>query len=166
MILSVSLAVGSVALWNYAQHFAMSDNSSNTNTTFGPSTPGALNLLSGQTAGATPPNVQNTKGTQLVLNGKIISDLDPTYDDCSSGSTAALSGKNVGDLLNARGATWGWFEGGFAPTTTTGGKAVCGAKSVNIGGKSVTDYIPHHQPFHYYASTANPHHLPMPGLSS
>ncbi len=35
------------ALWNYAQHFAMSDNSFST--TFGPSTPGALNLISGQT---------------------------------------------------------------------------------------------------------------------
>ena len=32
------------ALWNYAQHFAMSDNSFST--TFGPSTPGALNLIS------------------------------------------------------------------------------------------------------------------------
>ena len=31
------------ALWNYAQHFAMSDNSYST--TFGPSTPGALNLI-------------------------------------------------------------------------------------------------------------------------
>jgi phospholipase C len=40
------------ALWNYAQHFAMSDNSFST--TFGPSTPGALNLISGQTNGATP----------------------------------------------------------------------------------------------------------------
>ena len=37
-------------LWNYAQHFAMSDN--NWDTTFGPSTPGALNLVSGQTGGA------------------------------------------------------------------------------------------------------------------
>src|SRR5579883_3313603 len=37
------------ALWNYAQHFAMSDNSFGT--TFGPSTPGALNLVSGQTHG-------------------------------------------------------------------------------------------------------------------
>src|SRR5262249_48357514 len=34
-------------LWNYAQHYAMSDNSYNT--VFGPSTPGALNLVSGQT---------------------------------------------------------------------------------------------------------------------
>ncbi|TMC37753.1 MAG: phospholipase, partial [Chloroflexi bacterium] len=32
------------ALWNYAQHFAMSDNSYDT--VFGPSTPGALNLVS------------------------------------------------------------------------------------------------------------------------
>ena len=38
------------ALWNYAQNFAMSDN--NWDTTFGPSTPGALNLISGQTGDA------------------------------------------------------------------------------------------------------------------
>ena len=38
------------ALWNYAQHYAMSDNSCDT--TFGPSTPGALNLVSGQTGDA------------------------------------------------------------------------------------------------------------------
>ena len=37
------------ALWNYAQHFAMSDNMYDTN--FGPSTPGALNVVSGQTNG-------------------------------------------------------------------------------------------------------------------
>ena len=24
------------------------------------------------------------------------------------------------------------------------------------------DYIPHHEPFQYYASTANPHHLTVP----
>src|SRR5262245_21107813 len=40
------------ALWNYAQNFAMSDNSYST--TFGPSTPGALNLISGQTHGFSP----------------------------------------------------------------------------------------------------------------
>jgi len=35
------------ALWNYAQRYAMSDNSYNT--TFGPSAPGAINLASGDT---------------------------------------------------------------------------------------------------------------------
>lgn len=39
------------ALWNYAQHYAMSDNS--WTTTFGPSTVGALNLVAGQTHGVT-----------------------------------------------------------------------------------------------------------------
>jgi phospholipase C len=38
------------ALWNYAQHFAMSDNSYSDR--FGPSTPGALNVTSGNTFGA------------------------------------------------------------------------------------------------------------------
>ena len=39
------------ALWNYAQNYAMSDN--DWDTTFGPSTPGALNVISGDTGGAT-----------------------------------------------------------------------------------------------------------------
>jgi phospholipase C len=30
---------------------------------------------------------------------------------------------------------------------------------MNIGGATVTDYSAHHEPFQYYASTANPHHL-------
>ena len=48
-------------LWNYAQNYAMSDNNYDTN--FGPSTPGALNLISGQTAAVTrstrPPERSN-----------------------------------------------------------------------------------------------------------
>jgi phospholipase C len=36
-------------MWNYAQHYALNDNSYNTQ--FGPSTPGAINLISGQTNG-------------------------------------------------------------------------------------------------------------------
>jgi len=140
------------AIWNYAQNFAMSDNSYGTN--YGPSTPGALNLVSGQTHGATPSTLAGK-----IANGTVYNDLDPTFDDCSKGTTAAMSGKNVGDLLNAKGVTWGWFEGGFRPTATTNGKAVCGATSKNVGGATITDYIPHHEPFQYYQSTANPHHL-------
>lgn len=37
-------------IWNYAQNYSMSDN--HFSTVFGPSTPGALNLVSGQTHGA------------------------------------------------------------------------------------------------------------------
>ena len=46
-----------------------------------------------------------------------------------------MTGRNVGDLLNAKGVTWGWFQGGFAPTATNaGGYAVCGTTHANIGG--------------------------------
>jgi phospholipase C len=140
-------------LWNYAQNFAMSDNSYSTG--FGPSTPGALNLVSGQTHGATPAAL-----TGETANGTVIGDPDPTGDDCSGTTTATMSGTNVGDLLNAKGVTWGWFQGGFKPSGQTGGKAVCGAAHTNVGGASVTDYSAHHEPFQYYAQTANPHHLP------
>ncbi len=165
-------------LWNYAQNYAMSDN--NYDTEFGPSTPGALNLVSGQTGSsyAVSPTDINTvvpdPGTVSALNkdglGTIYDDLDPAYDDCSNDSHAASenayplgvsTAPNIGNLLNARGVTWGWFQGGFAPTgTNAAGFAVCGSSHTNIVGATVQDYVPHHDPFQYYKSTANPKHLP------
>jgi phospholipase C len=160
-------------LWNYAQNFAMSDNS--WDTTFGPSTPGALNLVSGQTHGGTAVDpVTHAKVTDAgVVSspdkkgvGTVINDPDPAYDDCSDNNhtsknnLAAMSGKNIGDLLNKKQVTWGWFQGGFRPTSSAGGYAVCGATHQNIGGVTVNDYSPHHNPFAYYKSTSNEKHLP------
>jgi phospholipase C len=166
------------ALWNYAQHYAMSDNS--WDATFGPSTLGALNLISGQTHGFTAVDSRTgkraTAGFDAILAdtnaegvGTVISDADPAYDDCSDSSHTSTNtllsatGANIGDLLNARGVTWGWFQGGFRPTTPAGSGAsyaVCGAAHKNIAGASVADYSAHHNPFAYYRSTSNPHHLP------
>ena len=142
------------AFWNYAQHFAMSDNSYDT--VFGPSTPGAVNLIAGQTHGATLSGAASS-----VANDTVIGDQDPGFDDCSNLSrpTLTLSGQNIGDLLNAKGVTWGWFQGGFRPTAVNGGIATCGAATANVGGAVIPDYSPHHQPFMYYASTSNPHHV-------
>jgi phospholipase C len=230
------------ALWNYAQRFSMSDNSFGT--TFGPSSPGAINLVSGDTGGvditgctgltANPPttagcanmaskinpagNLNNTSSISIGtanadvtpdgLGGlSLTSDAQPFYDDCSTRDAVALTGKNVGDQLNQAGLSWGWFQGGFRPTTTfaaaTGGKqntnvftpnqfknsgfatppasnqGLCnayhavgaavggtgaGAAPGNYGVKD--DYIPHHEPFQYYASTANPHHLAPTSLAA
>jgi phospholipase C len=141
------------AMWNYAQYFALNENSFGT--TFGSSTPGALNLISGQTHGVSPSSLSG-----VVANGTDIGDADPAYDDCSSGTTFSMSGKNIGNLLNEKGITWGWFQGGFAPTSRTNQKIVCGSSHQNIGGISVNDYVPHHDPFQYYKDTSNPLHLP------
>jgi phospholipase C len=148
------------AMWNYAQEFAMSDNSYNT--VFGPSTPGALNLISGQTHGASPASVPGN-----TANGTVIGDPNPALDDCSSPSAnnVVMTGQNIGDLLNAKGISWGWFQGGFRPTAVSGGKAVCGAVTSNIGGASIVDYSPHHQPFMYYPSTTNQHHVAPAGAA-
>jgi phospholipase C len=145
------------AFWNYAQHFAMSDNSFSS--TFGPSTPGALNLISGQTHGATPSDIPGN-----VIDGSVIGDPRPllSNDDCTikTASQISMSGTNVGDLLNKAGITWGWFQGGFKPSSVANGAAVCATAHKNIAGATITDYIPHHEPFQYFNSTANPHHLP------
>jgi phospholipase C len=149
------------ALWNYAQHFALNDNSFNT--TFGPSTPGALNLISGQTDGAvvTPANANSRN---IVSDGAggltIIGDLDPTGDVCSKGTTISMQGRNVGDLLSAKNISWGWFEGGFdLSARNKNGTTACARSSYSaiVHGYKL-DYVPHHQPFQYYASTANPQH--------
>ncbi|WP_410211930.1 phospholipase C [Aquirhabdus sp.] len=165
------------AMWNYAQHFAMSDNSYST--TFGPSTPGAINLISGQTNGAVP-----DKGLDLAADGTrdeytdangllaatlvpdgnngwtVADDEDPAGDVCSSAYTFHMTGKNVGDLLNAKNISWGFFSGGFDLTQTNSNGTTGCKRSTTSGVTNVkkVDYIPHHQPFQYYASTANLNH--------
>jgi phospholipase C len=149
------------ALWNYAQHYAMSDNSYDTN--FGPSTPGALNLVSGQTNGV----IENNNGTGSVVpdgNGGLTlnSDADPVGDVCSTTSqeVVRMGGKNIGDLLNTAGVSWGFFSGGFnLSIVNANGLTGCNRKTTSaITGTLKNDYIPHHQPFQYYTSTANPTH--------
>ena len=201
------------ALWNYAQRFAMSDNSYST--TFGPSSPGAINLVSGDTGGvdmthtANAPSIGPNK--DLIGDGQsgfsLTSDAQPYWDDCSTRDAVAMSGQNIGDLLNTAGVSWGWFQGGNRPTISftdaanatghsgqstatfipdefktagfqnqvphSSNQGICDAVTpvgVALGGHGQygykDDYIPHHEPFDYYASTANPHHLAPTSLSA
>ncbi len=170
------------ALWNYAQHYSLSDRSFSS--AYGPSTPGALNLVSGQTHGVisvdpasgtenpeqtSTPDAYTVKSPDAQGVGTVINDPDPAFDDCSdknhtsTNALAVMQGRNIGDLLNAKHVSWGWFQGGFRPTTAWDGRqdhyAKCEAVHTNLGGASVPDYSPHHSPFEYYKSTSNPHHL-------
>jgi phospholipase C len=166
------------ALWNYAQHYAMSDNAYTS--TYGPSTPGALNLVSGQTNGMRIVHttkvpftndahshsyyVDDTQGGFTMIN-----DVDPGYDVCSSKTDQVMmSGKNIGDLLNARNVTWGGFMGGFDLTVANeNGTTGCSRSSIATAvGRASKDYIPHHNWFQYYASTSNPQHLRPSSLSA
>lgn len=136
------------ALWNYAQYFAMSDNFHSTN--IGQSSVGAINLISGQVHGTIPTSIPG-----YIVDATLINDLDPFYDTCSAPPTFQLTGINVGNLLNQKQVTWGFFQGGFAD---------CNASHIGAGGAIVQDYVPHHNPFQYYQSTANPTHLPPSSL--
>ncbi len=204
-------------LWNYAQQYAMNDNSYGT--TFGPSSPGAVNLVSGDTGNVDMSHIANapsiatstSPNADLTADGNggfsLTSDAQPYWDDCSTRDAVAMSGKNIGDLLNAKHLSWGFFQGGFRPTTSfaaaaaavgqsgqstatfepdefkNGGfnssvphssnQGICNAvHPVGVGlpvGQTGNgqygykdDYIPHHEPFQYYASTANPHHITLP----
>jgi phospholipase C len=151
------------AIWNYAQHFALSDNSYNTQ--FGPSAPGAINLVSGNTA-----NVQYVSGGSTVgviagggTSGALLGDGRPAGDDCNPTGKTYVSfppgTNNIGDELNTVNYTWGWFQGGFGATSFNNGIATCAATSVGLAG-TTADYVAHHEPFQFYPETANPHHLP------
>jgi phospholipase C len=146
------------ALWNYAQRFAMSDNSFAS--TFGQSTQGAIELISGQTNGVTD---QINGAADLVDGGNgtytEVDDGDPIGDKCSSTTWGQLryTGNNIGQMLSKHGISWGWFEAGFDlsktnPNGTTGCRRSTYSKVTQI---SPADYIPHHEPFQYYLPTAN-----------
>jgi phospholipase C len=181
------------ALWNYAQHFAMSDNSYST--VFGPSTPGAINVTGANNFGAicggnlnatpctaAPGTTPATPGqSQPQGPGTITGDPDPNLDICTAtqdghatgAGTAEMGGKNIGDLLDQAGITWGWFQGGFASPNYVPGQPssdeeskVCTGAHDNIGGASILDYSPHHEPFQYYPQTANPQHLPPTSIAN
>lgn len=150
------------ALWNYAQHYALSDNSFGS--TFGPSTLGALNLASGQTNGVSA-TVNGRSGIIDGGNGSLtdISDSDPLGDVCSNSTRTRFSmgGRNIGNLLTAARVTWGWFQGGFdLQTVNPDGSTGCRRRHYSmIVHRDIRDYVPHHDPFQYYPATANPRHL-------
>jgi phospholipase C len=78
----------------------------------------------------------------------------------TTGETVQFGGKNVGDLLTAAGVSWGFFEGGFnLSTVNANGTTGCKRTSVSkVTATTKADYIPHHEPFQYYPTTANPTH--------
>ena len=80
------------AMWHYAQHFAMSDNAYTD--TYGPSTPGALEVVSGQTNGVlivVSGSSRRPGRLYYIDDGQggltLINDVDPGYDVCSSTTT-------------------------------------------------------------------------------
>ena len=173
------------ALWNYAQNFALNDN--NYTTQFGPSTPGAINLISGQANGfAATLNVLDGSGNLLhgtheafgdaahiPSNITEIGDGDPLQDVCSNPTLdqVTMAGKNIGDLLNAKGITWGSFMGGFDLTVvnangTTGCLRETNPTASGTPAFTSVDYIPHHAWFQYYASTRNPTHARPSSVSA
>jgi phospholipase C len=174
-------------LWNLAQHFSMSDNSFSS--TFGPSTPGALNLVAGETSqGSSTPLTTNVPGNTSgqcttttatatcsaagnfsSTNNSVVGDPDPLGDDCASPTRTQVQFANssssngpltIGDVLSSANISWGWFQGGFRPTSVSStGTATCGASHLNLAGNVVKDYNAHHAAFQYFPTTANPHHV-------
>jgi phospholipase C len=90
-------------LWNYAQHYAMSDNS--WDASFGPTMIGGLNMFGGTTF-------------STVTGSAYISNDNPEFDDID-GQSGIMGGNNIGTLMNAKNVSWGWFEGGFANPSQT-----------------------------------------------
>jgi phospholipase C len=167
------------ALWNYAQSYAMNDNAYTTE--FGPSTPGALNLVAGQTSGvtatmnvfssSTPPTLLFptheawAEAAHIQSNITEIGDGDPLLDLCSNSAIdqVTMKTRNIGDLLNDSGITWGAFMGGFDlsvvnPNGTTGCKRETPPAAPGTPAFTSVDYIPHHAWFQYFASTRNTSH--------
>ena len=139
------------ALWNYAQYFAMSDNFFDSE--FGTTVMGHQNLIAGQTH---TNSVATIAGK--VANGSIIANVEAGFDDCvttANGTPVQMTSKNIGDLLNTGGVTWGWFYADFPQSANAQPISTC-----------PSSYNSHYAPFMYYASTANQHHLPPSSVAA
>ena len=207
---TTTTATPSPALWNYAQHFAMSDNSFGT--TFGPSAPGAINLVSGNTGGVDRPTRRTARRsrhrrrrtpTHARRPGRLLADerrpallrrlLDPRRgraDRHEHRRRAERRRAQLGlvpgrlppdDQLRRRGdrsrrpadqhvhprRVQRASSPTAVPHSATRASATRCTRSASALGETATDaqygnkddYIAHHEPFQYYASTANPHHL-------
>jgi phospholipase C len=155
------------AIWNYAQSFALNDNAY-TNT-YGTSTLGALEVVSGQTNGAVNVVGQSASIPDGQGGLTLIGDTDPANDVCSSAASQVLmTSKNIGDLLNAASITWGGFMGGFnLQVTNSNGSTNCQRSTFSsVVGNNITDYVPHHNWFQYFASAANPTHARPSSVSA
>jgi phospholipase C len=150
------------AMWNYAQGFALNDNSHGS--AFGPSTPGVINLVSGQTNGV----INTLNGTGDEVSGgpdgslTMIGDADPTGDVCASSTRAQgnLTSSTIFDLLHAAGVTYGTFMGGFnLNIVNSNGTTGCARSTTSaVTGVTENDYTPHHSLSSYWPSIANPKH--------
>jgi phospholipase C len=120
---------------------------------FGTTVMGHLNLISGQTHQT---SVQTIAGK--VANGSVIANVEAGFDDCvtpSNGTPVQMTSRNAGDLLNQKGITWGWFYGDFPQSS--GDQPIANCPS---------SYNSHYDPFQYYASTSNVHHLPPSSVAA
>jgi phospholipase C len=147
------------AIWNYAQHFGISDN--HFGTVSGATILGHINLVSGQTHGARGFNTSNpsllldtlkdASGAYLLYKGTIVANANSAHDNwATKKQRVEMTGKNVGDLLTAKGVTWGWFSGSFRDMAAT---------HPGNDGVPTADYGINREPFQLYASTANPGHV-------
>ena len=86
-----------------------------------------------------------------------------SIDDCAGTDVAGMqtTNENIGMLLGARKISWGWFEGGFDLSLKNANNSTGCARTTSSQTGAFSpkvDYIPHHEPFQFYASTANPTH--------
>ena len=197
------------ALWNYAQHFAMSDNSYGT--TFGGTALGHLNIVSGDTGGVDMSNVRQADDLHAERTerradarrpGRLLADqqrqsvlgrlLDqgvggddryehrrraerrrdlvgllqgrvPSHDDVRPGDRGnpadeRLHSPRVRERRRSTSRSRTPPTSGLCNSDHAIGAALGGTGQYGYN----NDYSHNQEPFQFYASTANPHHLTVP----
>jgi len=88
-----------------------------------------------------------------VANGSVIANVEAGFDDCvttATGTPVQMTSTNVGDLLNGKGISWGWFYADFPQSTNSQPIPFASCPST---------YNSHYDPFQYYKSTSNIHQM-------
>lgn len=142
------------ALWQYAQHYALADHFFASE--YATVTGGQIDIIAGVNQGIIPKVLPG-----VSYKDELLGNNPPRYDDGSKGRfKVSLNRTNIGNLLSAHQVSWGAFVGGFKSNSyRPDGTAVMDKRVMNQAGSLVMAYESSDDPFQYFASTANKHHL-------
>ena len=154
-------------MWNYAQHFAMSDNArpllravdTRSDQCRGPARPTAWTIV------ATTKSRQRRRRLLLRQRRPGRPDHDQRrrsgYDVARDPKIRSICPASISAICLTAPASPGaalWAASTWTPPTRMVRPAASARRIRLIVGDDVVDYIPHHAWFQYYASTANPTH--------
>jgi acid phosphatase len=79
---------------------------------------------------------------------------DQDFADAARMPSPPLTARTIGDTLSAKAIDWAWYADGWSDALADGRRPPTAPRSVIYNCTGTPSFVPHHQPFNYYARFA------------